>query len=82
MAHRFASIVHNNFGFGGEDRPEAWPELGRGYADEFHGGQRVPTLILSGELQGSIQIEEGNPDHSSVFTNNEYAAAHQYGDPE
>ena len=79
MANRFASIVHNNFGFGGEDRPTPWPSLSSKYAKEFHGGNRVPTLQLTGELQSSIQIDDTKYEAASVWTDNEYASEHQYG---
>jgi hypothetical protein len=32
-----------------------------------------------GDLQSSIEIDEMNPDESSVFTNNPYAMDHQMG---
>lgn len=79
MAHRFAGIIHQNFGSSGEDRPHEWQTLSENYALDYHDGDRTPTLQLTGELQSSIEIEEGNPEGSSVFTNNEYAAAHQWG---
>lgn len=81
MANRFASLCHANFGPTGESRPSEWPELSPRYAKEYHGGNQVPTLQLSGELQSSIQIEESNRDFSEVYTVNEYAEAHQWGDP-
>lgn len=77
-ATRFAGIVRNNFGFAGEDRPAAWPELSPRYAKRHHGGVTVPTLILSGELEQSIQVES-QPEYAEVFTENEYAIAHQEG---
>jgi phage gpG-like protein len=79
MANRFASIVHHNFGFGGEDRPFPWPALNAHYADVFHGGQRIPTEILSGDMQASVQIDETNADAAKVWTDCEYAGEQQWG---
>jgi phage gpG-like protein len=80
MANRFAAITQNNFGFDGEDRPEQWPALSVNYANKFHDGQRIPTEILSGDLQASIQIEETNPEYAEVFTDVPYAVAQQEGE--
>ena len=77
-AFRFAEISFNNFGFSGEDRPEVWPILSASYAKEFHGGQRIPTLQLTGALQESISIES-TPEMAVVFSDNEYALDHQEG---
>ena len=79
-ANRFATIVHRNFGQTGEDRPTQWPSLSKDYANEFHGGSRIPTLFLTGELQQSVQIQDTNIEYSEVFTENEYAEAHQWGE--
>ena len=79
MANRFASIVHNNFGQEGEDRPTQWPMLSRNYANAFHDGSRIPTETLSGDLQSSIQIDETNPDAAVVWTDCPYAAEQQNG---
>jgi phage gpG-like protein len=78
MANRYASIVHNNFGTSGEDRPFPWPSLGGAYAFKYHGGDRTPRLILTGELQASIQIYEGN-DYAAVWTDNDHADLMQWG---
>ena len=80
MAYRFASIVNQNFGFSGEDRPEDWKPLSYQYAKEFHDGNRIPTLQLTGDLQQSIQIEDNNPEAATVWTDCPYAVKHQYGD--
>lgn len=78
MANRYASIVHNNFGDSGEDRPFPWPSLSGAYAFKYHGGDRTPRLQLTGELQASIQIYEGD-DYSAVWTDNPYAETMQWG---
>jgi len=80
MANTFAVIVHHNFGQDGEDRPEQWPILSKKYANQFHGGSRIPTEVLTGSLQSSIEIDETSQDAASVFTNNEYAVSQQFGD--
>ena len=77
-AFRFAEISFNNFGFSGEDRPEVWPILSASYAKEFHGGQRIPTLQLTGALQESISIES-TPEMAVITADNEYALDHQEG---
>jgi phage gpG-like protein len=79
MANRFASIVNHKFGQEGEDRPWTWQPLTRNYADTHHGGNRIPTETLTGDLQASIQIDEMNPDHASVWTDCPYAAEQQWG---
>ena len=79
MANTFATVVHHNFGEDGEDRPSEWPQLRKGYADRFHGGDRTPKLILSGELQRSIEIDETSGDAASVSTANPYADLMQNG---
>lgn len=78
-AFRFAEMAANNFGMSGESRPEPWKILTWQYAKEFHGGQRIPTLILSGELQDSIKIDS-SPESAVVTANAEYASDHQFGD--
>ncbi len=79
MANRLATIIHHNFGFSGEDRPERWPALSADYAREFHDGNRIPTLQLKGDLQQSIEIDE-SLEKAVVFTDNPYAESQQYGD--
>lgn len=78
MANRMASIIDNNFGQSGEDRPSAWPQLNDRHARRFHGGDTTPTLELSNDLRTSIRIDN-DVDAASVWTENEYAAAHQWG---
>jgi len=77
-AFRFADIAFNNFGFSGEDRPEVWPILSASYAKEFHDGQRIPTLQLTGALQESISIES-TPEMAVVYSDSEYALDQQEG---
>lgn len=77
-ANRFADIVRNNFGFSGENRPAPWPDLSPRYANRYHGGVTIPTLILSGDLEKSIEVQS-QPEFEEVFTENEYALAHQEG---
>ncbi len=79
MAIRCSDIVLNNFGFDGEDRPEPWPALSEKYAREFHDGNRIPKLILTGDLRSSIDVQLGSRESASCFTNNEYATEHQEG---
>lgn len=80
MAYRFYTITDHNFGFAGEDRPQPWPALSSKYAKEFHGGNRIPKLVLSGDLQSSIQVQESSGNGSAVYTDNPYAMSQQYGD--
>lgn len=82
MAHAFASVAYNNFGFKGEDRPSVWPALSYDYAKVFHNGNRIPKLQLTGDLQESIQIQESTGDGALVHTDNPYALDHQEGVPE
>ena len=82
MAIRLSDIVLQNFGTEGIDRPTEWPQLHPVYAATHHDGDRTPTLVLSGELRSSIDVELGKPEYASVFTNCPYAAAHQYGESE
>ena len=79
MANTFATVVNHNFGHDGEDRPSEWQPLRKGYADKYHKGDRTPKLILSGDLQRSIEIDEANEDAASVSTSNPYAALMQEG---
>lgn len=81
MAIPIADICYNNFGYSGQDRPVEWPALSRGYAEEYHEGDQTPTLELSGDLKSSISITPSNGEYAAVFTNNEYAAAQQWGIP-
>ena len=81
MAYAFAEVTFNNFGQDGEDRPEQWPMLSKNYANMFHGGSRIPTEILTGDLQESIRngIDISNEEYATVSTNVPYAYDQQYG---
>ena len=79
MATMLRTITLYNFGPTGVARPTDWADLSVGYAATHHGGNRTPTLELTGALKVSIETELGNPDHSTVFTTNDYAAIHQWG---
>ena len=79
MANEFYEITMANFGPGeGENRPEEWPDLKQGYANEAHDGDVTPTLILSGDLQESITPLLGELESASVYTDSPYAN-HQWG---
>lgn len=82
MAYRYYTLVDGNFGMTGTSRPNYWPALSAEYAKEFHGGNRIPKLQLTGDLQESIQVQESTGDGAEVYTNNPYALDHQYGVPE
>lgn len=79
MANTFATVVHHNFGDDGEDRPSEWQPLRKGYAERYHGGDRTPKLILSGDLQRSIEIDEAGEEAATVSTSNPYAILMQEG---
>lgn len=79
MATTLRAITIYNFGSGGVARTTEWSPLSFGYAESFHEGDRTPTLVLHGELQNSIDMDASDPDHSRVFTDNPYAAIHQFG---
>jgi hypothetical protein len=81
MAIRLSDIVLQNFGDDGIDRPIQWKPLRAGYAAEFHDGDQTPREILTGALMASIDVELGNPEHSRVFTDCDYAAEQQWGVP-
>ena len=49
MIGELLDITQQNFGDTGVDRPESWPQLSQKYADEFHGGDTTPTLMLDDE---------------------------------
>lgn len=81
MAIAFSDITLQNFGDDGLARPTEWADLTEGYAEEYHEGDRTPTLVLTGDLRSSIDVELGNPEYSACYTDNEYAVAQQFGIP-
>ncbi|MDE2097601.1 MAG: hypothetical protein KGL39_10170 [Patescibacteria group bacterium] len=82
-ANRFKDIAVNNLGYTGEARPEDWQILSYEYAKEFHDGNRIPTLILSGQMQESIKVDESNqPAFAEVVALSEYAYEQQHGNEE
>ncbi len=81
MAIPLGDIVMNNFGYEGQDRPLPWPVLGSKYALEFHGGDRTPTLELSGDLKAATKIQPSNGEYARVYNDSDYAALHQWGVP-
>lgn len=79
MAGRFRELVLQNFGETGTDRPIEWESLrSEKYARKV--GRDYATLYVDGKLMDSIEVDPYNPDAASVFTNCEYAVAHQWGD--
>lgn len=81
MAGVFADAAYNSFGEGGGGRMSEWKDLSTKYAKKYHGGNRTPTLVLSGALRESIRdgIDTTNPDFASVSTDVPYATIHQFG---
>jgi phage gpG-like protein len=79
-AEAFRVLVLNNFGHDHHpnDRPVQWKDLNPKYAKRKHGGDVDPTLILTGLLKNSVQIES-RPEYAEVYTNVDYATAHQQG---
>lgn len=81
MAIAFSDIVLKNFGEEGINRPTDWAYLTPNYAEEFHEGDRTPTLVLSGDLRAATNVELGNQDHASCYNDSDYAAEQQFGNP-
>lgn len=85
---RFQQIAIWTFGEDGENRPSVWPTLKRGYANEYHGGDDTPTLLLSDEkhslassgphLIDSFQISLSS-EQASITNISPYADVHQFG---
>lgn len=82
MARAFYEQTLGNFGVSGIDRPHSWPALSEGYKKYLRkksfGTPLVPTLLRRGTLMNSIRIQT-NTDSTSVYTDNPYAAVHQFG---
>lgn len=79
MAEKFFEITRENFGDTGVDRPLEWANLSPKYARRV--GRDHATLFLSGELESSLNFDGTNPEFSEVWTDNDYALAHQFGNP-
>ena len=79
-AEAFRELVLNNFGHEHHpnDRPVQWKDLNAKYAKRKHGGDTDPTLILTGLLKNSVQVES-RPEYAEVYTTVDYAEAHQEG---
>lgn len=77
MGSAFHTIVLQNFGDSGVDRPTAWPALSPRYAKRVK--RSHATLVLSGELMRSVK-SEATSDHAHIWSDTEYSAAHQFGE--
>lgn len=79
-AEAFRELVLNNFGaeHHPNDRPVPWKSLTLKYAKRKHAGNTDPTLILTGLLKNSVQVES-RPEFAEVYSNVDYAMAHQEG---
>lgn len=83
------SITIETFGADGVNRPEPWPELKRNYAQEWHGGDTTPTLLLSDEKHSLAAGEQPHlidsftvdlTSQQATLTNvSPYADIHQFG---
>jgi phage gpG-like protein len=69
-----------NLGPEGIARPDQWAALTEKYAQEKHGGDRTPTLILSGELKEGFRTEI-NTEFATLTNIVDYATEHQFGEP-
>lgn len=83
MARKFYEITLSNIGVSGEDRPAAWPPLSKNYIRylkrKSFGTPLIPTELRKGTLRSSITIQT-NHNSTTVYSNNPYIAAQQYGD--
>jgi len=81
-AEAFRELVLNNFGHEHHpnDRPVQWKDLTAKYAKRKHGGDIDPTLILTGLLKNSVQVES-RQEFAEVYSPLDYATAHQEGNP-
>jgi len=72
-------LTVKTFGANGENRPAHWNKLKPKYAREYHGGDRTPTLILTGKMLASFRHTVG--ENKATLTNTvPYADAHQFGE--
>jgi len=78
MINDLRYVTQMNFGYAGLARPDTWQMLSPNYAWEKKNGNRVPNLILKGDLiKGFRTTFDSN---SASLTNVvEYADAHQFG---
>lgn len=78
MADRMYEIVDGNLGDSGNFRPKEWSQLiNKRYAKKV--GREHATLRETGRMGATVDMVRGNSEFASVFTNDEVAAAHQYG---
>lgn len=71
-------VTYANFGAAGQARPSDWPALRFGYAQEKHGGDQTPTLILTGALRDGF-VHEVTDKYATLTNTVEYADDHQFG---
>lgn len=78
IASRVHSIVLQNFGQSGIDRPSAWSPLSARYAKRVK--RSYATLELTGELKRSVR-SESSPSEAVIWQDDSvpYGAAHQFG---
>lgn len=67
-----------NMGFSGIARPSYWPALTEKYAKAYKGGNRVPTLILTGALKSGF-VHTISEDSATLTNIVAYADEHQFG---
>ena len=80
MGIAFESVVLNNFGFLGEDRPDEWPPLSPAYAKKVN--RTWATLQVDGTLRAAVKLDNSDLDFAKVSASNSdvpYATAHQHG---
>jgi phage gpG-like protein len=78
MAAEFLEITRQNFGNEGVDRPYPWPDLSPKYARKVN--RKHATMVLTGDLYDSYQLDNSNAEYAEVYTDNPYASAHQNGE--
>lgn len=67
-----------NFGSSGIARPSDWPSLSLNYAQEKHGGNTTPTLVLTGAMKQSF-VHTISDSQATLTNTAEYADDHQFG---